>query len=181
MWIARTGVDASLTQLSIAGFDSESQSILFANGGGSAMHSPSCEQQLFLRALAVLFPVRTVRDAHRKRHAFALSILERVLVPTGLLLPDGVQSGGAFVLAAATTEHDRHQKVQLLLLQIRNDGRVEEAPVEQQTPDLQADFANSVDQSPQRDFRAFVPPDPSQSHCVTLAIFDDAGCGISVK
>src|SRR3954467_12872312 len=182
MRFAGAGVDSGLAHLAIAGFDAEAFSITIANVSRTAADSPGGKEQLLLETFAVLAVlVGAISDADRDRH-LPLSILHGVRVPAGLLSFDPAQAGfGSSLFRPPPAEHDRHQERDFFLLKELDNRHVEESPVQQQTPDFQALFADLSQQTPHHDHRRFVATDPAQRQGISLAVLNNASRGVGMK
>src|SRR5207245_4024256 len=88
---------------------------------------------------------------------------------------------GAVLLGPASAEHHRHQKGEFFPLQVLSNWDIEKGAIQQQTPDFQADFANTCQQALQRPDRGFVTSDPSQRQGVAVPVLNETGRGIGVK
>ena len=137
--------------LAIAGFDAESFAIPLADGRGRTVYAPAREEQFLVLHFAVFAVlITTVSHANRERHLL-LAALHGIRIPASRLTPERAQAGRfAASLGTPTREFYGHQKRQFFLLEQRHHGDAEEAPVEQQTPYFQADFADSRQQPTQK-------------------------------
>lgn len=92
MRCAGTGIDTRLPQLPVAGFDTESLAIAFADVDRTAVDAPGGEQQLLGDLLAVFAVfVTPIADAHCHRDLL-VAILHDVRIPAGRLPLDPLQA-----------------------------------------------------------------------------------------
>src|SRR4029077_1958732 len=143
--VGRAGSDTSLPQLAVAGFDSESLAIQFANFHGRAAYAPHGVQQfLGMSTTRFVVVVTLVRDPDVKGHRHLLYLPREAITSrwfaselaqcrsSALFLRLPLLLRGA-LLRLASSQHDGNHERDLLFLQELHPVSREKAPVQHQS------------------------------------------------
>ena len=123
----------------------------------------------------------TLTGADSDQPGGAIFSQEDLVIEECLYLDPAQPGRRATLLGFPPANHDGHQERQRLLFEELDDRHVEERSIQQDTPDFQAQLANSGQQPPQHHDRRFVPPHARESQRVPLAVIENAGRRVGVK
>ena len=181
-WAARACIDAGLARgWRKAGFNAESFAIPLSNVA-SVPFTPRPQTATTCCTCLPSLRLRCVRYATQTESVTCCVLLLRACACTSHTLPfDPVQARWRTTLFGTTSAERLGIKKSNRSRFQRDHWHVEEGPIQQQTLDFQANFANTSKQTSQCDDCCLVTPHPSQRQRVPLPVLDNACRGIGMK